>query len=171
MKTVTLVLFLATLPCIAQAPPKYSATVQLYISGEDDTLKTQVNSFLSRELRSLGDITIVDVKPDIVFQVIALRLKSQQGTPPVSGFSIATLITSPETYEFLKVLKDRIGDVLLDALKTRTGGGSYVLDFRLRSGSLDDVKSICQQIVADFDATILDQQRKLWNQLHNQRTK
>jgi hypothetical protein len=29
------------------------------------------------------------------------------------------------------------------------------------------VKSICQQIIADFDATILEQQRKLWNQLHN----
>ena len=81
MKALAFILFLPTLPCIAQAPPKYSGTVQLYISGEDDSLKTQVNSFISRELRSLGDITIVDVKPDFVLQIIVMKIKG------VNGFS------------------------------------------------------------------------------------
>jgi hypothetical protein len=52
-------------------------------------------------------------------------------------------------------------------IELSTEGTSYVLDFKLRAGGPDDVKSICQQIIADFDATILEQQRKLWNQLHN----
>jgi hypothetical protein len=64
----------AVLPCVAQSPrtppgsqeadwhPKYSA--KLVVQADDHALKNQVTSFLSRGLRSLDYITIVDEKGD-----------------------------------------------------------------------------------------------------------
>jgi hypothetical protein len=90
VKTFVLILFVATLPCAAQSTAKYSAKVQLSISCEDDSLKNQFNSFLSRELRSLGDITIVDAKPAILVNLIVVKLSTIKGQS--SGFSVAILI-------------------------------------------------------------------------------
>ena len=106
------------------------------------SLKNQFNSNLNRELRSLGDITIVDTKPDFVVSVIVIKLTGDR--PGLSGFSVATLVTTREL----------------------TTGAEYVLDFKLRAGSLDDVKSFSQSIIADFDATTLEPNRKVWNSLH-----
>ena len=77
MKRLALILFCATLRCDAQAPVKYSATIRLLISNgtsESDSLTNQFNSFLSRELRSLGDIKISDEQPDYVVSIIVSKL-------------------------------------------------------------------------------------------------
>jgi hypothetical protein len=158
------ILFLTTLHCAAQAPIKYSASVQLLISCEDVSLNTQFGSFLRRELRSLGDITIVDSKPDYVVNLVALKLTGAGNS--ISGVSVAVLIVSPQNADFLNVVKDKLEDWRFERLKQMTDGASYILDFKIRSGSLDDVKSVSEKIIADFDATILEPGRKTWSLTH-----
>jgi hypothetical protein len=130
VKTFVLILFVATLPCAAQSTAKYSAKVQLSISCEDDSLKNQFNSFLSRELRSLGDITIVDAKPAILVNLIVVKLSTIKGQS--SGFSVAILIMSPQRADFLDLIKDKLDKDWIKMIELSTEGTSYVLDFKLR---------------------------------------
>ena len=58
------------MPCASQTSQKYSAKVKVLVTGSDDTLKNQVKSFVGRELRSLGDVSIVDEKPDSVIALL-----------------------------------------------------------------------------------------------------
>jgi len=76
VKTIAFILLLTAVPCVAQSPTKYSSTVQLVISCEDESLKDQFNSFLSRELRALGDITVVDTRPAIIINLIVVKLST-----------------------------------------------------------------------------------------------
>ena len=175
MKKLALILVMA-LACFAQTPAKYSARVKLMVSagpGEgirrtdtsvanDDSLKSQFNSFLGRELRSLGDVTLVDDKPDFVMAVLVKRV-SEGG----SVVSVATLVSASLNASSLTTtlrLRGRLDDsqsqLLTDYMKT----GSRILDFSLQNTNLSDVQSICKQIIVDFDSRQLDPERKLWSQ-------
>jgi hypothetical protein len=87
------------------------------------------------------------------------------GEGQIFGFSVATLITNPARDFLLDPLRGKVEDWRLTLLQQVIEGSSYVLDFKLRAGSLDHVKPISQQVVADFDAAILEHQRKLRNEL------
>jgi hypothetical protein len=160
MKILAFLLFLAIFPCGAQTPVKYSSTVQLLITCDDDSMKNQFSSFVGRELRALGDITIVDAKPDIV--ITSVIVKHTGVTQAINGFSVATLITSPESTGSLDLIKDKLEPWILLFLKNEMAEGSNILKFDLRIGSLRDLKSISEELVADFDAKILNPRRKFW---------
>lgn len=92
-------LWAAALPSFAQtqskvSPLKFSATVQLSISCDDAPLKSQITSYLSRELRSLGDTTVVDGQPDFVISAIVGKLTAGDELP--KGFVIAIRTTKPD---------------------------------------------------------------------------
>lgn len=156
-------------PCFsqdAQPPIKYSAKVQLIVRAAD-SIENQLNSFLRCELRSLGDVTVVDGKdgkPDFVISIVAIELGPKGG--PVTGFAIAKLITKPERADFLTEpplsLKGRIEDPLLNLLSVSVSAAERVLDFGLQTDSKDGMQRICQDIIADFDAQMLDWRRALW---------
>ena len=130
MKTLPLILLLITLRCVAQAPPKYSTTVQLLVSAEDASLNSEFTSYLSRELRGLGDVAIVDVKPRFVLNLIVLKLTSEERRL-ISGFAVAVLIETPESGEFLDIIKGQVSDAVFQSLKQRACLGELVLDFKL----------------------------------------
>jgi hypothetical protein len=61
--------------CVAQSAQKFSVTVQLTVTTENEALKNQVASFLNRDLRSLGDVTLVDEKPFFLIDVIVMKVQ------------------------------------------------------------------------------------------------
>lgn len=160
--------------CVAQtpqAPPKYSATVQLVVKSDDDALRSQVTSFLSRELRSLGDITIVDEKPFFLINVLVYKTHDMGGA--TIGFAMATHISRPLNASVLTdcahfpaaCLAGRVDDLRLQVLKVFIGDAAVTRDFDLTIGPLDQVQQTCQAIVADFDTKIVDEFRKLLSQM------
>lgn len=171
-----LLLSAAALASFAQTQPKYSpskfaATVQLSITCDDASLKSQITSYLSRELRSLGDITIVDEHADFVISAIAMTLATEDGSP--RGFVIAIRTTKPERTEwwtagwlkaFLGV--ETVSKAKLEVLKMLHENDEHNLQFTLVKGSLDAVQRHCKQIIADFDTEVLESERKLWNLIY-----
>lgn len=81
--------------------PKFSTTVTLEISANEDEIKNQVYSYISREIRSLGDVQIlednsnwiVEENTDWVIQVVALQQENKAGL--VTGVSISSVILKP----------------------------------------------------------------------------
>src|SRR5882724_76352 len=57
---------------------KWGTTVQLKVNGPEE-FKVPATSYFSRELRSLGDITLVDVNPVFVLNVFAIDNKTKGG--------------------------------------------------------------------------------------------
>lgn len=164
----TFILSLTTLPCIAQSPAKYSATVDLVVSGRDsDSLTNQFTSFLGRELRNLGDIRIEHDKPDYVISLVVMKVTT---TGSVAGFSAAVLITKPQKAEILTdpvfKLKAKLDDWQLGMLSLSMINDVAIMKFGLRIGSMNDVESTCREIVADFDTETLNPQRTFWDALH-----
>jgi hypothetical protein len=163
------VILSAAIGCVAQTPqtpsnysrPKYSATVQVDVSCDDEPLKGQIRSFVSRELRSLGDITIVDEAPDFVLSVIATPAKTQGNI--VTGVVIATQFTGTVKID-LTSLKGKVSARSIDMLTDVLNGARIVWGFELQTGSMNDVQSLCRIIVADFDTSALEPCRKLWRQ-------
>lgn len=171
MNKLALILFCATLGCVAQVPAKYSATVRLVISNgtsERDTLTNQFNSFIGRELRSLGDIKIGDEQPDYVVNIIVSKLTNAAGE--AAGFSAATLITRPTRPEILAdsalKLKGTLENWQFQALALIIRGDVSIVSFNLRTGGLNDIQSTCQELIADFDTNTLNSQRVMWDALN-----
>lgn len=133
------------LPCFAQTPPKYVAKVQLSVLCEDGSLKSQFTSFLSRELRSLGDVTMVEEKPDFVISVGVLKV--QKVGEITTGFAASSLVTKPLAADIVT------GPVL-------------VLGHNLDVGATGDIQSKCQGMIADFDTSVLGPDRRLWTFSH-----
>jgi hypothetical protein len=152
-------------------PPKFSATVQLLIQCDDAPLKARVTSYLSRELRSLGEITIVEEKPDFAISAIVMILSAEDES--LRGFVIAVRTTKPEATEWWTAgwLKRVLGvetasKEKLDLLKLLHEDDVHNLQFSLVKGSLGHVQNVCEQIIADFDTEVLGPERKLWDLTH-----
>jgi hypothetical protein len=169
------VLCAAAIPWYAQAqelPAKFATTVQLSISYRTDgTMKTQITSFLSRELRGLGDVTVVDDNGHYLISVVGLTLVAGGKT---AGFALATVyLRASQKAEWAtdKWFHDMTGVEKielwrLDVLRELFRHGPEFLDSQLHTGQFSSLQKICQEIVADFDTTILDSARKNWDWAH-----
>jgi hypothetical protein len=59
-----------------------------------DSMKPEALSFLTRELRALGDVKVVDTAPQYQIDVVALEISSRASTVP-TGYAISAIVTSP----------------------------------------------------------------------------
>jgi len=145
-------------------------TVQLLVKSRDEALKSQVFSLLSRELRSLGDISIVDEKP--YFVITALVDRVQNVGTPVGLFAMATHISRPldastltDCSRFPMTCLPGLDTVRLAGLKIFLDRSAVTYDLDLATGPLSQVQQNCKAIIADFDTKIAGQFRELWKQM------
>lgn len=136
----------------------YHCKLQLVISANDD-LKAPIESYLGRSLRTIGDVTIVDSKPDIWVSVVALKVRAG-GTD--TGYAITFAVTEPGLPVFLKTLaKDEKSGELLVSLY---GDSSTFLDHQLFVGPMDSLKSLCEDTAIAIDSGSINPRRKMWNE-------
>jgi len=153
---------------VAQNVYRFPARVRVVVSCEDDSLKNQLSSFLNRELRTVGDATIVDDKPDLVLRVFAAKMHGGEGMP--TGVAVALHISEPYNTEMLtdcsafpdSCLTGKIEDLRLRVIKSSLTPSSRSRGDGIWAVPLDDVRSLCQHMIADFDATVLEPDRKFW---------
>jgi hypothetical protein len=153
---------------ISQANGK-TWTVQLGISANEN-IKSEITSFLNRELRSLGDINVVESDPDYIIQVVALETKLQ-GSTYVNGVAISIVITKPLDVDLLKiaieVLKPKSDTAVESFLDYYFHEFKYerILQQFIQIGPKDNLRSLCESIIATFDSDIMiparDSQYKL----------
>jgi hypothetical protein len=131
-------------------------------------LKTQITSFLGRELRSLGDVTIVDDNADYTLSVVGLTLEACGTT---TGFALATTFLKSEKAEWAtdKWFHDTFGiekiePGRLELARALFRNDNLFLGSALHKGPFSSLEKICQEIIADFDINILNGARKKWNE-------
>lgn len=133
---------------------KYSTTIKLVISA-DDEIQNQVYSYISRELRSLGDVTVVEDDPQWIIQIVAIQRKSKSGHK--LGYAFSEIILSPFRPIYLKNL---FCENDYKSLQAFTKDLVEVEGHRIRIYPEGQLQDICQELVADFDVEHLKPERE-----------
>lgn len=159
---------------------KYSTTVTLKITAEDE-IKNQVYSYISRELRALGDVQLLEdnsvwaVKSNTewVIQIIAMQQENKDRR--IIGWVMSSVILKPilrdrdfKLFILNKALKGEYDEKLWQELFEQLRTSCIVSGHGIRSGSPEDLQSNCKDIVADFDSECLKESRKFHQQLWKQ---
>ena len=154
---------------------EYSTTVKLDISATDE-VKNQVYSYISRELRSLSDVKVVENDPNWTIQIVGGQVKNKLGENMGVALSVVIL---KRTYvvEGLLALSENVLQINLQELMEKksfdlkkafinlTSGLSDIRGHLLRVGSTEDMQNICKSIVADFDAEHLKVEREMFQKM------
>jgi len=117
--------------------------VKLYVEG-DEYLIGEVVSYVSRELRSIPDVTLVKDNADWELRIFVKTLNGKEITSEVMlVFTVLKLVKSPER-------RLRIVGPLY----------SYVRLLAVGLGQSRNIKDLCQKAVASFDGEYLESERE-----------
>lgn len=141
--------------------PKFSAKVKLSVTA-DDKLKATVTSYLTRELRSISDVIVVYENAEWELCILAMELHSKGGF--TTGVAISVVILRPLDIDLLKWLLTSVGDLNSKQVKVIDSAKTWNLyNYRhhwIAVDPLERLKSLCQEIIADFDSEFLEEERK-----------
>lgn len=131
----------------------------------DDALASEVRSYLSRGLRSLGDVEIVsDSEAFYRLGIILLPLTGRDGVK--TGYVVSVIVVQPTGYDALRPLfKGATSEDALKALDAVLKESVNVVDHFVQVGGSDDVEKICKTVVATFDGDVLESERKINQQM------
>jgi len=150
--------------------PKYSTTVELLITATDEKTKNEVYSYISREIRSLGDVRETN-DGDWLIHIIAHKTHIETGE--WVGFALSAVI----------LRRCRIAEVVailekLERLKekqkscwppTYASSGLYVARHHtIKTGAWGDLKELCQNTIINFDAELLRPERECYERFRQQ---
>lgn len=123
--------------CLAQSK---KLRIDVSVTAQDVQAKKDALSYITRELRSLGDVEVVD---DGDYSISLIVIKTTTKANVHNGFVVS--------YNFLQI--------------QRCNGefGWLVLDHQLEIGGPDDLRAICESIIAEQDTTSLAKLRKANN--------
>ena len=127
----------------------------------DDSIKGDIEGYVKRELRSLGDIDLYDTKPDYEIRLIAIK--------PGSAVAVSTLVL--QKYDLTDYLNNVLSSKGIDE-KTKKdlsflAKKESVEQYSLNSDSIFNLSEICKSIVASIDAETFESERKLKRYINN----
>jgi hypothetical protein len=139
---------------IAAEKMNYEAKVGLFITASED-IKSQVESYLSRELRSLNDVILT--KDDYHYNLTVLAMNTYDSSGKNLGLVFS--VTVHEKFDN-KILSTFFKDILRDAGMDLTKNLLWDHDHYIQTGAKSELKYICEKIVANFDSRILIKDRE-----------
>jgi hypothetical protein len=162
MKAKQFLIFLAILKLPAlglAADNSLSFRVGLFVSA-DESIKGRIESYLSRELRALGDVTQSKDNYEYDMTVVALKTQSKGGyeTGVVLSVTIHQKFENEYLSSFFKEENKKAGIEW-------TNGLYFYPEHWVRVGANEDLKSICSGIIADFDSQTLQKRRDSYQKL------
>ena len=134
-------------------------SVTLKINADED-IKALVTSHITKALNAIKDIRIVEDDYDWMISIVALSLKNNIGHK--ISVAIASSVLEPFDLKSLKGLLEKHGKLtppqkeILDAYDNHY----FIKNHQVETGSHEELKKICQKIVAEFDAHYLEPNRK-----------
>ena len=156
---IAVVAFTLVITATSQEQPDPRFRVQVSVSA-DENIKGLITSYINRELRGLRDVEIVYKNPRWLLQVVALEISTKGGYK--SGVALSIVVLEKFDNGLLKALMHADQKDLVDLV---TSNLYSVPDHGLRIGSEDNLRSICDGIVADFDTKHLEESRRLLRRL------
>jgi len=146
-------------PVVAEDLQPFAGRVQVAVSASD-SIKGKIESYLSRELRSLGDIVITDDNPRWILSVVALEAESKGGYK--TGVVLSVVILEPFNNQFVV---NMVPEKTKELVSGMTSSLFSYSGHWLRMGAPEDLRSICNGIIADFDSIELKSARDLWQKM------
>lgn len=127
--------------------------VLLQVKG-DESIESRIKSYLSRELRALGDV--IQSKDNYKYDITVLGAKLEnKGGDGVGVVISVNILTKFNNQHFSYMFKEEFAKDCI----TLTNGLYYYPKHWVRVGSDHDLQSICRGIIADFNSQILQKQR------------
>lgn len=155
MKISIVFILLMGISSLSAAAPSSRFQVGVEVSASDP-LKGRLESFVTRELRSLNDVSIELDPTHYVIQLVALETHTNVYND--TGIAISIVILEPFHNDLIWPI-DSINDHEKEYINSITSDLDYVYAHWLRSGSLSELRSIAEGIVADFDSQYLQANR------------
>jgi hypothetical protein len=130
--------------------------VKLRITGKSETTNL-VSSFLTRELRGLHDISIVNPEDETDFIISILVLDNVTRTERSVGHTLSTVITAPiDTNALAMYAQPDYKDVVIGL----SDGAGWVMDHQVFIGPPDTLKEDCVSMIASIDTRCFEKQRE-----------
>lgn len=133
-----------------ESKPNYRVSVN--VSSKEE-IKSNVVSYVSRELRALGDILIVDSEPQYRISIIAMRAESRAGNS--MGYVISTVVTKHIQPQHL-TQECEYAETLSQAISIF----GLVLRHDLEITGAESLEKSCKEIVASIDGDVFEKERK-----------
>jgi hypothetical protein len=132
---------------------RFQFRVEIEVTA-DDSIKSEVSSYLNREIRSLGDVVITDNDPHLKISVLAT-----ENTVPKS-YVISVVTSTP----FSDMWKQKLAGDLSERTK------SFWVKFMSDKESINqhfvqigsDLSQVCKKVVALIDSEDIEPNRKEW---------
>ena len=157
---IAVVAFTLVITATSQEQPDPRFRVQVAVSAPEN-IRGLIRSYITRELRSLRDVEIVDEHPRWLIQVVATEVSGKDGYKLGVSLSIAVLEKFDNSY-----LKSLMLETYKKDLVVSLTSNLYSLpDLWIRIGSRNDLRNICDGIVADFDTQHLEVSRRVLRRL------
>jgi hypothetical protein len=150
-----LLIFCLALPAYGQN----GLRINVKIKGDAELLD-EVNSFLNRELRSLGDVSITEENPHFNIYMTAMEIEDEsgQGTGVITVSYIVTSRLSPEVYRWLEEKGNR--GIPKDEWEKTWGN----LGFLERYGDFiigkEDLRGLFEGLVVQLDTKVFEKYRR-----------
>jgi len=133
---------------------QFFVKVKVSVSA-DENIKGQVESYIKRELRSLQDVTLVDEGADWELSILALEVSTK------GGYKSGVIISAVILYPFKNQMVSEMFQEKYKEFGTNLTKGLYWGPFHwLRTTSNDKLRSLCVELIADFDSEKLEESRK-----------
>jgi hypothetical protein len=159
MKTkICMAFLLCLLPvvCVAQDLQPFSARVSVSVSA-NDKIKGLIKSHISAELRRLGGIIVTDVSPRWVLSIVALESETKGGLK--LGVTLSTVILEPFDNQYVVSL---VSPKSKEVASSFTSGLHRYSDHWISTGASQDLKTMCEKIVANFDSHHIKPVKDSW---------
>ena len=133
--------------------PQFSARVRVVVDAEDN-ISRLVTSYINRELHSLHDVVTVNVDPEWELHVVAVKVSTW-------GREVGVALSAVMFERFDNQILDPLFEPRYNDFGTRLTTSLCRLPvYLLQVGPTNELKKLCQEIVADFDTKRLKPSRK-----------
>lgn len=132
------------------AQNQHSVNVRITVSHRDKDIASEMYSYLAREIRSLGDASVVTENEDFVIRILVVD--SKVGGRLV-GYAVSTAVTKSALC--LSITKNKDGTPNIFTYDD-------IFDHSVEVIPYDGLRAAAQGIVTSFDTNILEERRKIF---------
>ncbi len=169
--------------------------VEVNVSAPEN-LRSQIESYVKRELRSLGDVEIVtkprwpgedtakledvklmDIPLNPRFELLILAMETHSVGGQLTGVTLAMLSLRDRTNSHRRMIIEMSRDLpatnmwklwFANSAPVSSINTSYDLDSMIMyTGGRTDLKNRCSKMITDFDAGTLEPERQRWKALED----
>ena len=151
---------LFTTAALAAGRP-WSASVAVKVSAQPE-LKSQVESYMKRELRALRDVSLVEDQDhaDYCISIVAIQLSNR--TSSNLGYALSTVVSTPFQAETFSLIVSAAGGNtnMLSTWSTNSTALVTIHGHLVRIAPQDGLKRTCEELAAHIDSEYFEHDRQ-----------